>query len=75
YQAGYTSCASGVRGAHPPLVRTSEQVTSQAIGNHRCILRDHVVAAWGAGQAEYLLAKNAREMNGKCGEWPAEWVG
>jgi peptidoglycan/xylan/chitin deacetylase (PgdA/CDA1 family) len=60
-EAGYSSCASGERGAHVATVHQSRDL---------CIRRDHVPAAWPLRHIEFFLARSARHATSLDGEWP-----
>ena len=64
FEIGYTSCASGVRGAHAP---------HQSRVIHTCIRRDHVVAASPLSHLNHFLVQASRRMSSTNNDWPAGW--
>jgi Polysaccharide deacetylase len=72
YQAGYSSCASGVRGCHPPTIPDHSAPTAEFIPV--CIRRDHVLAGAPLKQARYFLAQSSRKRAVEDHGWPADWL-
>lgn len=64
-QAGYASCASGMRGAHVLGEDSSPE--------WRCLKRDHCVAAWPIRHSVYLLARTSERASAADGRWPHGW--
>lgn len=66
YDAGFLSCASGVRGAHGPS-------SHSAAPREVCLRRDQLAARWPRRHAAYFLAQAARhpQRNGQL--WPQDW--
>ncbi len=64
FEAGFESCASGVRGCH---VARSEGTLDL------CIRRDHIVATWPLSHVLYLMARNSQKASASSNQWPKEW--
>jgi peptidoglycan/xylan/chitin deacetylase (PgdA/CDA1 family) len=65
FRAGFTSCASAVRGCHV----TASGPDPAAL----CVRRDHVFAKWPMHHVRYLLARNARASSSADNQWPEEY--
>ncbi|GAA4468974.1 hypothetical protein GCM10023093_27670 [Nemorincola caseinilytica] len=65
FDAGFTSCASAVRGCH---------ITSGGPIPHTqlCIRRDHIVLAWDIAHIMYFITRNARNANSVNNFFPSE---
>lgn len=63
FDAGFQSCASAVRGAHP----TSEKKVDK---EQLCIRRDHIVAAWPLSHSLYFIYKSTKEAKENNHYWP-----
>lgn len=61
--AGYTSCASAVRGAH---VATEPDPFP-------CLRREHLVMTWPARHLRYFVARGALRAAPTDNDWPAGW--
>lgn len=65
FAAGYTTCASAVRGCH--VARAPGPI------QNLCIRRDHLLANWPSRHVRYLLMRNAIAANAASNEWPANY--
>lgn len=61
--AGYTSCASAIRGAHQ---------TSTAL-SFPMIRREHIDLGWPTSHWQYFLKRGRRLANPRNGDWPVGW--
>ena len=64
--AGFTSIASGERGAHGNFQQTEDKLPL-------CIRRDNVEARWPLGHIKYFLIRNAINPIGCKNWWPDGW--
>jgi peptidoglycan/xylan/chitin deacetylase (PgdA/CDA1 family) len=65
FDAGFTTCASAVRGAHVSASPGSLE--------NLCLRRDHVVANWPISHIRYLLARSSRGASARDNQWPPEY--
>lgn len=63
YSAGYSSCASAVRGAHISAVPREEL----------CLRREHWVASWPTEHMRYLMGHSVTQSDARTGRWPEDW--
>lgn len=66
FEAGFESCASAERGAHPPV-----HVPVPARGV--CLRRDHAIAAWPLAHHRWFVGAAAAGMSQEHNGWPAAW--
>ncbi len=66
YDAGFLSCASGVRGAHGPGSRS-------AAPHEVCLRRDQLAAGWPRRHTAYFLAQAACRSQPIGQLWPRDW--
>ncbi|MEA2711726.1 MAG: hypothetical protein QOF78_4327 [Phycisphaerales bacterium] len=66
FDAGFASCASGLRGCH----------VAPHVGSPRdlCIRRDHVFANWPVDHVRYFMMENSRHATAASNGWPAEYA-
>ncbi len=67
WSAGYTSIASGVRGAHAPHTEVTQDLPVV------CMRRDNVEARWPLGHIKHFLINNAQQPVGHQQWWPQDW--
>jgi peptidoglycan/xylan/chitin deacetylase (PgdA/CDA1 family) len=68
FAGGFTSCASGQRGAHA-IAPTPDHATRPV-----CIRRDSLVAAWPLRHTQYFLANSAANLLAPADTWPHDWT-
>jgi peptidoglycan/xylan/chitin deacetylase (PgdA/CDA1 family) len=66
FKAGFDSCASAVRGAHPPL---STKINKEDL----CLRRDHVIAAWPLKHSLYFIRRSSKINSSINQYWPEEF--
>lgn len=65
FDAGHESCASAVRGAHPP---------SRPVAPHEvCLSRDHIMMEWPLRHSRFWIAASATGRGRADSSWPAGW--
>lgn len=63
FEAGFESCASAVRGAHPPIDVAIKR-------EDLCLRRDHIVAAWPLRHNLYFVKQSSRITSAAGQYWP-----
>lgn len=66
FDAGYSSCASAIRGCHMPR-------SAPVLPREVCIRRDHIMGSWPVHHNMYFLARSVLRASGKDYEWPSDW--